>query len=79
MESLSEFIYADNATLKTIDLSFCNISSQGLLSLCHGLTTGGGEGIAPVAGTGADGEYDQDGRGQAARAGVVVGSGFEAQ
>mmetsp|Transcript_13043 Transcript_13043/g.24914 ORF Transcript_13043/g.24914 Transcript_13043/m.24914 type:complete len:1243 (-) Transcript_13043:186-3914(-) len=39
MDSLSEFIYSDNAALKTLDLSFCNISSQGLLSLCHGLKT----------------------------------------
>jgi len=39
MEALSEFIYSDNATFKTLDLSFCNISSQGLLALCHGLKT----------------------------------------
>ena len=39
MEALSEFIYSDNVNLMTLDLSFCNISSQGLLALCHGLTT----------------------------------------
>jgi len=39
MEALSEFIYSDNSTFKTLDLSFCNISSQGLLALCHGLKT----------------------------------------
>lgn len=48
MESLSEFIYSDNASLKTLDLSFCNISSQGLLSLCHGLKTRAARGLPPL-------------------------------
>ncbi|KAL7537208.1 hypothetical protein ACHAXR_007662, partial [Thalassiosira sp. AJA248-18] len=45
MEALSEFIYSDNAALKTLDLSFCSISSQGLLSLSHGLKTRGARGL----------------------------------
>lgn len=45
MDALSEFIYSDNPSLKTLDLSFCNISSQGLLSLCHGLKTRGSRGL----------------------------------
>ena len=48
MEALSEFIYSDNAALKTLDLSFCNISSQGLLSLCHGLKTRVVRGLPPL-------------------------------
>ena len=45
MEALSEFIYSDNIVLKTLDLSFCNISSQGLLALCHGLKTRSARGL----------------------------------
>lgn len=45
MDFLSEFIYSDNPGLKTLDLSFCNIASQGLLSLCHGLKTRGARGL----------------------------------
>lgn len=45
MEILSESIYAGNTSLKSLDLSFCNISSQGLLSLCHGLRTRGARGL----------------------------------
>mmetsp|Transcript_15210 Transcript_15210/g.27576 ORF Transcript_15210/g.27576 Transcript_15210/m.27576 type:complete len:919 (+) Transcript_15210:35-2791(+) len=48
MEALSEFIYSDNAALTTLDLSFCNISSQGLLSLCHGLKTRVARGLPPL-------------------------------
>ena len=48
MEILSELIYADNASLKSLDLSFCNISSQGLLSLCHGLWTRGTRGLPSI-------------------------------
>ncbi len=45
MEILSELIYAGNASLKSLDLSFCNISRQGLLSLCHGLKTRSARGL----------------------------------
>ena len=48
MEALSEFLYSDNAALKTVDLSFCNINSQGFLSLCHGLTTRNSRGLPPI-------------------------------
>jgi len=37
METLSEFLYADNAALKTLDVGFCNISPRGMMSLCQGL------------------------------------------
>ncbi|KAL7480991.1 hypothetical protein ACHAW6_006671 [Cyclotella cf. meneghiniana] len=45
MEVLSDFIFSDNAHLKTLDLSFCNISSYGLLSLCRGLTLRSSQGL----------------------------------
>jgi len=48
MEALSEFLYSDNAALKTVDLSFCNIDSQGFLSLCHGLRTRNSRGLPPI-------------------------------
>ncbi|KAL7551381.1 hypothetical protein ACHAWF_014583 [Thalassiosira exigua] len=48
MEALSEFLYSDNASLRTLDLSFCNISSQGLMSLCHGLTARRNRGLPQV-------------------------------
>lgn len=44
MEILSEVIYAGSDSLISLDLSFFNISSQGLLSLCHGLWTRGARG-----------------------------------
>ncbi|KAL9189776.1 hypothetical protein ACHAXT_009451 [Thalassiosira profunda] len=45
MDALSEFLHANNGALKSLDLSFCGISSQGLLSLCHGLKTRGARGL----------------------------------
>ncbi len=48
MEALSEFLYSDNAALKTVDLSFCDINSQGFLSLCHGLRTRNSRGLPPI-------------------------------
>ena len=48
MEALSEFLYSNNATLKTVDLSFCNINTQGFLSLCHGLRTRTSRGLPQI-------------------------------
>jgi CheY-like chemotaxis protein len=48
MEALSEFLYSDNAALKTVDLSFCSIDTQGFLSLCHGLRTRNSRGLPPI-------------------------------
>jgi CheY-like chemotaxis protein len=48
MDALSEFIFCDNAQLKTLDLSFCGISSQGLLSLCRGLTIRASRGLPAI-------------------------------
>jgi len=48
MEALSEFLYSDNAALKTVDLSFCNLDTQGFLSLCHGLRTRNSRGLPPI-------------------------------
>ncbi len=48
MEALSEFLYSKNAALKTVDLSFCNINTQGFLSLCHGLKTRNSRGLPPI-------------------------------
>eukprot|EP00804_Cyclotella_cryptica_P000388 CCRYP_008701-RA/>CCRYP_008701-RA protein AED:0.27 eAED:0.28 QI:338/1/0.66/1/0.5/0.33/3/0/699 len=45
MEVLSEFMFCDNAHLKTLDLSFCNISTHGLLSLCRGLSLRSTQGL----------------------------------
>ena len=45
METLSEYIYLGHAALKTLDLSFCNMSSRGLLSLCNGLAARGARGL----------------------------------
>jgi CheY-like chemotaxis protein len=48
MEALSEFVYLGHAALKTLDLSFCNISSRGLLSLCDGLAARSARGMPPL-------------------------------
>ena len=48
MEALSEFLYSDNVALKTVDLSFCDIDTQGFLSLCHGLRTRNLRGLPPI-------------------------------
>lgn len=48
MEALNELIYLGHAELKTLDLSFCNITSRGLLSLCDGLAARSARGLSPV-------------------------------
>lgn len=48
LEALSEFIYSDNSLLKTLDLSFCGISSYGFLSLCNGLKMRAARGLPPI-------------------------------
>ena len=48
MESLIESIYCDNMYLKTLDLSFCRISSYGLQSLCQGLNKRQSRGLPPI-------------------------------
>jgi CheY-like chemotaxis protein len=48
IDSLSEFLYCDNLNLKTLDLSFCNISSDGILALCRGLTLRSSRGLPPI-------------------------------
>lgn len=48
METLSEFLYSNNSALKTVDLSFCSINTQGFLSLCHGLKTRNSRGLPPI-------------------------------
>lgn len=48
MDALSEFLYSNNTALKTVDLSFCNINTQGFLSLCHGLKTRNSRGLPPI-------------------------------
>ena len=45
MDALSEVLFCDNPHLKTLDLSFCRISSQGLLALCRGLSLRGLHGL----------------------------------
>lgn len=48
METLSEFLFCDNAQLKTLDLSFCGISTYGLLALCRGLSLRRSRGLPAV-------------------------------
>lgn len=48
MEALSEFIYLGNTSLKTLDISFCNMTSKGLLALCDGLDKRNSQGLSPL-------------------------------
>ena len=48
MEALSEYIYMSNTSLKTLDVSFCNMTSKGLLALCDGLDKRNSRGLSPL-------------------------------
>jgi CheY-like chemotaxis protein len=48
MEALSEYIYLGNTSLKTLDISFCNMTSKGLLALCDGLDKRNSQGLSPL-------------------------------
>lgn len=48
MDALSEYIYLGNTSLKTLDISFCNMTSKGLLALCDGLDKRNSQGLSPL-------------------------------
>lgn len=48
MGSLIESIFCDNMYLKTLDLSFCRISSHGIQSLCQGLNKRQSRGLPAI-------------------------------
>lgn len=48
MEALSEFVFCENALLKSLDLSFCGITTHGLRALCRGLSLRRSRGLPAV-------------------------------
>lgn len=50
IEMLSEILYCDKSTLKTIDVSFCKIEEKGLLALARSLQKRKRKGLFPLRG-----------------------------